>query len=704
MKAYVDKNLNSLPVYGSLIAVFFLLLITLHEPMMTWVWILSLCSIIIAIARIKKRLEPIKNLTLNLLAIFCMLLLIYMSGSFGLMATMVNLLVVACCLKIINLHTKADYHLILIVLFFLIACGFVYNQSVYLVLYYFVCLIMLFLTAFFLNRGVLSIGKSIKQSLKMIFQASPIMLVLFIVVPRFPPFWQTQIEKSTETGLSEQVTPGDIASLAQSDDLVFRAEFENNNVPNSQDRYFRSIVLDYFDGSTWSVAREPTPYDSVNKFSFEFEDTQETSQFRYLIIAEPANTRWLYSLDIPLLEENMGDAAIFMNQQYQLYQNEVSTKSNLYIISSYTNARLDVFKDEVDFSRYLQVPTDSNPRTQEWVAETISEEMTFTDKVDAINQLFLTQAFTYTLKPPLMSINPVDTFMFEYQKGFCSHYASAMTYMLRIAGVPARMVTGYQGGEIQGENILTVRQYDAHAWVEAYDDKLGWVRFDPTSLVAPNRTLLGLLSALNNQESEVFARDIKSFFDFAGLSVLDEKLSILDHNWNQFVLGFNQDAQSNIITSIFGELSKQSLTQFLLLTIALIGLFLAVLFLPYRSWFTLPTKTPLSLVFKSLSKLGYEKQAHETLASFVDRIKPSIQEAVFGPLEHFTELYYRATYQRNYDTPDVHKPNNTANNKHNTHEKSVANDMVNVIEGELIKAAKAVQLAIRSQKRHSRKT
>lgn len=698
MKAYVDKNLNSLPVYGSLVTVFCLLLITLYEPLMTWVWILSLSSIIIAIARIKKRLDPIKNLTLNLLAIFCMLLLIYMSGSSGLMATMVNLLVVACCLKIINLHTKADYHLILIVLFFLIACGFVYNQSMYLVLHYFVCLIMLFLTAFFLNKGGLSIGKSIKQSLKMILQASPIMLVLFIVVPRFPPFWQTQIESSTETGLSEQVTPGDIANLAQSDELVFRAEFENNNIPEPQDRYFRSIVLDYFDGSTWSIARQPTPYDSVNKFSFEYDDIQLKNVFRYLIIAEPANTRWLYSLDIPLLEENMGDAAIFMNQQYQLYQNEVATNSNLYIVSSYTDVRLDAFKEKIDFSRYLQVPSDTNPRTQRWVAEAISDNMAFAEKVDAINQLFLTQAFTYTLKPPLMSKDPVDAFMFEHQKGFCSHYASAMTYMLREAGVPARMVAGYQGGELQGENILTVRQYDAHAWVEAYDEQLGWVRFDPTALVAPNRTLLGLLSALNNQESEIFAQELKSFFDFAGLSLLDEQLSILDHNWNQFVLGFNQDAQSNIIKSIFGELSKQSLTQFLLLTIALIGLFLATLFLPYRSWFTLPSKTPLALVFKSLNKAGFEKQAHETLASFVNRIKPNLQEAVHMPLEEFTQLYYRATYEQDFATTEKQEPSCATSSKSNTKENSASTKGMNTIHNQLLKMAKSVQIALRAQK------
>lgn len=683
MKTYVDKNLNSLPVYGSLIVVFCFLLITLYEPLMTWVWILSLSSIVIAIARIKKRLDPIKNLTLNLLAIFCMVLLIYMSGSSGLMATMVNLLVVACCLKIINLHTKADYHLILIVLFFLIACGFVYNQSVYLVVYYFVCLMMLFLTAFFLNRGSLSIKKSVKQSLKMILQASPIMLLLFIVVPRFPPFWQTQMESSTQTGLSEQVTPGDIANLAQSDELVFRAEFENNNLPVPQERYFRSIVLDYFDGATWSMARQPTPYDRVNEFSFEVENAQDISIYRYLIIAEPANTRWLYSLDIPRLEENMGDAAIFMNQQYQLYQNETATSANLYIVSSYTNARLNAFKNKTDFSKYLQVPDSSNPRTQKWIEEMLSEKMTFTEKVDTINQLFLTQAFTYTLKPPLMTNQPVDAFLFDHQKGFCSHYASAMTYMLRLSGIPARMVAGYQGGEVQGGNILTVRQYDAHAWVEAYDEELGWQRYDPTALVAPNRALSGLLSALNNQESEVFGRDIRSFLDFAGLSVLDEQLSILDHNWNQFVLGFNQDAQSNIIKAIFGELSKQSLTQFLLLTIALIALFLALLFLPYRTWFKIAPTTPLSVVFKALAKLGFVKKPHETLGSFVQGIIPQMQDTIADPLEHFTKLYYRSTYEKSYKPDKI-------------------NELTKNMNSELYQAANAVKQAIRQQKNNSR--
>ena len=642
--AYSNKqNIANGPIYTSLLVVFCMVLVTLYKPLMGWVWVLSACAIAIAYVRIKRNLPSVKNITLNLLAIFCMILLIYLSGDFGLMATMVNLLVVAACLKLINLHKRADYHLVLIVLFFLIACGFIYHQSIYLVAYYFSCLVVLFVTAFLLNRGLLSLGGSVKQSTKMMLQALPITLLLFIVVPRLPPFWQTNVQSNTQTGLSEQITPGDIANLAQSDQLVFRAEFDDI-IPIPQQRYWRSIVLDQFDGKTWKITRKQNIVGQNSSLDEDYSIDNEGTLFRYLIIAQPNNTRWLYSLDSPVIEENMGNIPIYLNNQYQLFQADENSGSSLYILRSYPQATLRNFVPETDFARFLQVPLDSNQRTQAWVEKNIDPQMTFIEKLSILNGYFLSNPFSYTLKPPLMLSSPIDSFLFDNQKGFCSHYASALTYMLRLSDIPARMVAGYQGGEAQS-NIITVRQYDAHAWVEAYDQENGWIRFDPTALVAPNRTMAGLLAALSAQESAIFNNEMSSFFDATLFDGIRGALTFIDHNWNQFVLEFNNDAQGSLIENIFGELNNKSLTTFLLVSLAGIGLFVAILFLPYKNWLRIERKTALQKLLIHMAKNGYIREKHEPLRQFYLRIRPQLSDELASKLSEFIDLYYEFRYQ-----------------------------------------------------------
>jgi transglutaminase-like putative cysteine protease len=642
------SSITNKSIYGTLLIVFCMVIVTLSEPLMPWVWVLSICTIVISFVRIKCNLPCVRNITLNLLAIFCMALLIYLSSNFGLIATMVNLLAVAVCLKLINLDSRADYHLVLIVLFFLIACGFIYHQSIYFVAYYFACLVILFVTAFLLNKGAMELSDSIKQSIKMMLQALPITFILFIVTPRLPPFWQANAETNTQTGLSEQITPGDIANLAQSADLVFRAEFDNE-VPAPQQRYWRSIVLDYFDGKTWRVNGESVVYepDMADRLQVQQEALSSLADYRYLVVAQANNTRWLYSLDVPFVEENMGVMPIRMNSQYQLFQPKPNTSASLYIAQAFTNYPMHNFTPETDFKRYLQAPLDSNKRTQKWVKENIEPSMDFEQKVATLNNYFESENFSYTLKPPLMPSSPIDAFLFDNQSGFCSHYASALTYMLRLANIPARMVAGYQGGEEQGNGILTVRQFDAHAWVEAYHKDYGWVRFDPTALVAPNRTLSGLLSALNGSESAMLNNEINGLFSMQAFDGLREIFTIIDHNWHQFVLEFNQDAQSSLIERIFGELSKKNLTTFLLLAICAIAILLALIFLPYKKWLKIKQKTALEKVIKSLRSKGFEREKQESLQHFYNRIESQLPDNIKSPLLAFVETYYQYKYQPN---------------------------------------------------------
>lgn len=642
MNSKLQAKTTSFPVYVPLIAVFVLVLSTLNHVLMSWIWVLCGCAIVIAILRVRQTLPSIKNVTLNLLAIFCMLLLVFLASDFGLMATMVNLLVVAACLKLINMQSSNDYYLMLSIQVLLIVCGLVYHQSLAYMIAYFLLIIMLLTTAFIVNRGLLPFNASYKQSLKMIGQAIPITLALFIVAPRLPPFWQTAVDQGAQTGLSENLTPGDIANLAKTDDLVFRAEFQDS-VPAPQQRYWRSIVLDYFNGKTWSIGER-----TLSKTSFE-STPLSGENYQYLVMAEPNNTKWMYSLDVPVVQEEVSDANIQVNWQYQLYKPEVSIKASLYIVRSYFEAALDQFESTIDAAKYMQLPQNSNPRTREWIANNIRHNMPFSRKLNIINSYFTEQKFRYTLHPPLMPTHAIDAFLFDYQQGFCSHYASALTFMLRLSNIPARMVAGYQGGELESEKIISVRQYDAHAWVEAYDPVKGWIRLDPTALVAPNRALSGLMSSLSAHETHYFNDSMNSLFGGQLFEEIRKTLAIIDFNWNTFVLGFSQDSQAKLIEKLFGEFNQKTVTTFLLLSFVFIGLFLLIVFLPYKKLFQFEQATVLEKVLNKLNKIGYMRHKYEPLQSFYNRIEPQLGPELKLHVQRFIHLYYQLQYQTKHD-------------------------------------------------------
>lgn len=648
MQYLATNKSTSSPVYLPLLLVFVAVLLSMAKVLMLWVWVLSACAIVIALLRVTRKLPNIKSMTLNLLAIFCMVLLAFLSNEHGLMATMVNLLVVAACLKLINMQSKRDFYLILTILVFLIACGLVYHQSFAFVMTYFMLLVLLLISAFLINRGDLTLGKSYQQSIKHILQALPITIALFIVAPRLPPFWQAAVDKSAQTGLSETLTPGDIASLAKTDDLVFRAEF-TGAIPAPEDRYWRSIVLDYFDGNTWSIASNVLPTNRTYNDRVKNSSNNEPN-YRYLVMAEPNNTKWLFSLDVPYIEDNMGSDEIYINDQYQLYKPSISNSPSLYILRSMYEAPLSNFTPIIDKEKYLQLPKESNPRTDAWVEQNVANKKTFEEKLKVVIGLFDKTIFKYTLHPPLMRNEPIDAFLFDHQKGFCSHYASALSYILRKAKIPARMVAGYQGGELQSDNMLSVRQYDAHAWVEAYHPDKGWLRYDPTALIAPNRALSGLMSSLGEHETHYYDNSFSSIFPDSFLSSIRRNFAVIDFNWNTFVLEFGQDSQASLVEKMFGELNQKNLLSFLIASFAAIALFLALLFVPYKKWFSYKPKSDLDKVLIKLEKLGFTRKKSEPLQSFYERIEPQLPHDLKIVLAQYISTFYRHHYQATQNT------------------------------------------------------
>ncbi|GEM_PF-371586 len=621
---------------------FAFILFPLMTHLMLWVIILGFCSVAVCIVRASVAMPELRNITINLFSTFCLVILLLFYQDYGLLSSMINLLVVACSLKFIMMRTAADFHLVSIVFMFLIAAGFIYNQSIFFAIYYGCAFFFVFVVTFLINKGHMTFSKSTLQTGKLLLQAVPIALLIFLVAPRLPPFWQVPKEESTQTGLSEALTPGDIANLARSADLAFRAEFFSDK-PKPIERYWRAIVMDNFDGLTWSISERE------KNTALLTEKNYSGARWEYLVNAEPSDSQWLYSLDVPQIAENRGEWPIFLNDNYQVFSTTVSDTRNIYLLNSYYE--MPVSSERVDYSRYLQVPQSGNILTRQYIEAMNFEGLSTQQIISKIAEIFTKNPFKYTLKPPLMPVDPVDEFLFIHQRGFCSHYASAMAYMLRLAGVPSRLVTGYQGGEDQAKSIITVRQYDAHAWVEAKDRELGWIRFDPTALVAPNRMLAGLFDSLNESEKELIdeSKLMRQLMELGLIKSMEDGFVMLNHNWSQMVLGYDQNSQLEIVQKLFGQANIKNLVTFLLVAFVGIAFYLVTSFLPWRKWFSTKPVSPEMILLELLQKKGFTRHKHETFSQFLNRITPQFDSSLVASLNEFEQQFYATRYSGNQD-------------------------------------------------------
>lgn len=401
------------------------------------------------------------------------------------------LLVVMVAMKFLESHTQRDQMVLMIIAYFLVFASLLYPQSVMSGVY-------LLVFAWITTVGMLQLGRggpllpnlpTARFAARLLLQAVPIMVVLFLLFPRLPgPLWAIPgATSSGSTGLSGSMSPGDITSLGLSDDVAFRAEFVGR-APKAQDLYWRGPVLSSFNGRTWT--REPGMRGEVA-------DTLEFlgSPVQYRVMLEPNGRHWAFALDMP--SDWDSSTNIVMGSDYQLrafFADPVDNKLD-YTVTSYTRYRAREDLSDADRERLTRLPEGSNPRTRAMVDEWLASNPSPEELIAKALNVFRGEQFYYTLTPLPLGRNTADDFIFETREGFCEHYASAFTIMLRAAGIPARVVTGYQGGELNGiGRYYMIRQSDAHAWTEAWLEGSGWVRVDPIAAVAPERIALGSTS------------------------------------------------------------------------------------------------------------------------------------------------------------------------------------------------------------------
>lgn len=617
-----------------------LLTITLFQPILFWVFILVFVSVAIRVALFfdwHKHLPSVN--TINLLALLAAIVLAYTGWQAGLLLSMVNLLVMSGALKLMMMRKVRDYFLLILVELFIIGCGLIFNQTIFYALLYSGSVFLIFISLCYHVSPSANLTKHCKLVSKLCLQSIPVCLLLFLILPQLAPLWKMPTQRSAETGIAEQVTPGDFAQLSKSDDLVFRASFEDE-FPEKHDLYWRTLVYEQFDGKTWSISklREREKL-RMQLGRIQFSPPLTGRAFSYEVIMEANHQKWLYVLDIarPVTEQT------WLSYDYQLQSKlPIATKFK-YELMSFPEARLNAAPYYIDRQINLMVPASkSNQRTKKWVADL---RATFPDNrqfITAVESYLKRQQFRYTLNPSPMPVDPVDDFLFEKQSGFCAHYASAYAYVMRLAGIPARVVGGYQGGENREDSYISVHQYDAHAWVEILDSELGWIRKDPTALISPDRISLGLEGAVawENSFLEDQAFSLARLKSIEILNQLRLLMADIDFFWSSWVLGFDQQRQLKMFKSLMGKINPTRLAMLSLAVLFTIILLLAVF--NFRVWYPKIVNPHLhyyNLALATITRYGHKRRLSEGPESFASRIAPDLPERCAEDFRYITKLF-----------------------------------------------------------------
>jgi protein-glutamine gamma-glutamyltransferase len=366
--------------------------------------------------------------------------------------------------------------------------------------------------------------------------ALPLAVLLFLFFPRLPgSFWVLQKGTSAVTGLGESMSPGSISQLTDSDDIAFRVWFLGD-IPPSHERYWRGPVLHDFDGYTWTRPR--------GRFYRQEHIDPIGKGYRYRVALEPHSQQWWFSLDT-ITDPPHG--RVLVTYDHQLISTERVNEVTTYEATSHTRTRSP---DPISLlaQRYdTALPKGRNPRANSLAIELRQKAASEAEFVRSVLELFRKGGFEYTLTPPLLNLNSVDDFIFNTRRGFCGHYASAFVMMMRSAGVPARVVTGYLGGEWNPiGRYFVVKQSDAHAWAEIWVDGQGWTRVDPTAVVAPERLQRGILELLPDAGSAP-ARLIRNTPWLMNVQLVWDALNAW---WDQDVVGFDFRLQLSILDKL----------------------------------------------------------------------------------------------------------------------------------------------------------
>jgi protein-glutamine gamma-glutamyltransferase len=452
------------------------------------------------------------------------------------------LLVAMAALKVVETERPRDYATLAFIIFFLSLASLLRTPSPLRLVHGMACawlgVLLLLETQRPPNAPALS---SARQTARLLGLGLPLALILFIFVPRLEGrFWAVPSGGSEATsGVAEEMNPGAIAKLALSDEPAFRVRFDGP-MPSRDLRYWRVLALDSFDGQTWrrsplASAVAPARTEEAN------------APIRYTIDLEASHQAWLPSLDrlvdwSGLRARREADGTLVQLDADGAQALKVDSLTSYSARSSPPAAVHGAVLDAPTLRRNLALPAGSLPRGRALARQLRADSPDVRAYIARVLAYFRNEPFAYTLEPPPLGPEPVDEFLFVSRAGFCEHYASAFVALMRAAGIPARVVIGYQGGDLNAYgNFLLVRQSAAHAWAEVWLDDEGWQRFDPTAAIAPERIRAGLDGALPEAEARRYRHH------FAWVLESRAALDALKAGWDRLVVGYSSRQQARLL-------------------------------------------------------------------------------------------------------------------------------------------------------------
>lgn len=561
------------------------------------------------------------------------------------------LLTVMTSLKFLESKNHRDLLILIFLCYFLIATHFLFSQSILTAGLMLVTLIVITSTLVLINQrdDKVSIVVGIKASARLILMSIPLMLILFILVPRIPgPLWGlTNEQRGGITGLSDSMSPGKISQLIPNNEVAFRVSFKGD-IPAQSQLYWRGPVMALFDGTRWSQSKRS----NINRLNITvFDEPTE-----YTVTLEPNGERWLLALDIPT--QIVDDS--HMTADFQLTAEKPVNDLRRYTLQSRLRFQAGIDEPEKYLQLTSQYPADQNPETIELGQSLARQYDKPEDIVNHVLNRFRTEEYVYTLSPPALRGDTVDQFLFETQRGFCEHYAGSFALLMRAAGIPSRIVTGYQGGEYNElGDYLIVRQSDAHAWTEVWIKNKGWIRIDPTAAVSPDRIELGLGQALLNDVSSFRIQNKNPLFGNLLFS-----WDNLQNNWNNWVLNYDERKQSNFLQQLgLGiEDSGDMIFALVFMLLTVTGSYWIL------GWYRARPAKPAKLeqhfnrLLKKLSKLGFDKKPSEDSRAFLGRVSAS-EHIQTTEIEAIINLYNQIKYgSDNTSQPDLNRLNSLISN------------------------------------------
>jgi transglutaminase-like putative cysteine protease len=548
----------------------------------------------------------------------------------------VEMLVFFMALKPMEMRSRRDGLVLVMLGFFLLLTHYFESSGIVTGIWLLAAATLLTAALLRMYGGAQPVGGVLRHAAVLIAQATPFMLIFFVLFPRVQgPLWgMPQDAYAGLTGLSNQMSPGSLENLILSGEVAFRVQFAAD-VPDKSKLYWRGPVFDSYDGQTWRTSFASTTFAADKRTSIA---PEERSFIDYTITLEAHNLRWLLALDLPVTlpeDATVAPTLEVLARRPVRYRSRFSFRSATEYLAN---------RDEAPtlLQQALRLPRNANPRARE-LAESWRRESADPERIsDAALRLFREEPFFYTLQPPLLGRNAVDGFLFDTRRGFCGHYAGAYVVLMRAAGVPARVVTGYQGGELNPvDGFLTIRQSDAHAWAEIWLEGKGWRRIDPTAAVAPSRIERGINAALPEGESlpALLRRDSWPML----LTRLRYRWEAINNSWDQWVLGYDPERQREILARLgMKDVDWRQMVSTMTL-LCVIALFLVACWTLVRRVKSAPEVRLWQRFCARLERFGIRRDPWEgplDLTARVERENSNIAPLVRCAADHFAELRY----------------------------------------------------------------